>query len=161
VTALLTFAASLGAGIIGGVFFAFSSFVMPALARLPPSQGVAAMQSINVTVLNRLFLDVFVGTAVLCLVLCARSVMAWAEPGARFGLIASLLYLVGVIAVTRAFHIPRNDALGTVAAESAEAAELWSRYLVEWCFWNHVRGAAAVLSAGSFALALKFLLPTE
>jgi uncharacterized membrane protein len=155
VTALVTLVAALGAGVVGGVFFAFSNFVMPALARLPPSQGVAAMQSINVTVLNRLFLDVFVGTAVLCLFAFARSVMAWAEPGARFGLIASLLYLVGVIAVTRAFNIPRNDALAAVAADGAGAAELWSRYLVEWCFWNNVRGAAAVLSAGSFALALR------
>jgi uncharacterized membrane protein len=154
VTALLTLAASLGAGVIGGVFFAFSSFVMPALARLPASQGVAAMQSINVTVLNRGFLGAFVGTAVLCLVVGTRSVMAWAEPGARFALIASLLYLAGVIAVTRAFNIPRNDALGAVSAESVQAAELWSRYLVEWCFWNHVRSAAAVLSAGFFALAL-------
>jgi uncharacterized membrane protein len=155
VTALLTLAAALGAGVIGGVFFAFSSFVMPALARLPPSQGVAAMQSINVTVLNGSFLGVFVGTAVLCLVAFARSLTVWADPGARFGLIASLLYLVGVIAVTRAFNIPRNDALSAVAAESAEAVELWSRYLVEWCFWNHVRAAAAVLSAGSFALGLR------
>lgn len=33
---LLTLATALGAGAIGGVFFAFSSFVMRALARLPP-----------------------------------------------------------------------------------------------------------------------------
>jgi uncharacterized membrane protein len=42
----------IGAGIIGGVFFAFSVFVMKALAALPPHQGIGAMQRINVTVLN-------------------------------------------------------------------------------------------------------------
>lgn len=31
---------------MGGVFFAFSTFVMDGLRRLPPAQGIAAMQSI-------------------------------------------------------------------------------------------------------------------
>ena len=35
------------AGTVGGVFFAFSTFVMKALARLPHAQAIAAMQSIN------------------------------------------------------------------------------------------------------------------
>lgn len=43
----LTLAATLGCGMVGGVLFGFSSVVMPALARLPASQGIAAMQSIN------------------------------------------------------------------------------------------------------------------
>jgi uncharacterized membrane protein len=42
----LTVAAAVGCGAVGGVFFAFSGFVMPALRRLPAAQGVAAMQSI-------------------------------------------------------------------------------------------------------------------
>ncbi|WP_010496926.1 hypothetical protein [Paenibacillus elgii] len=51
----LTYASALGSGLIAGLFFAFSTFVMSALARLPAEQGIAAMQSINVTVLNPLF----------------------------------------------------------------------------------------------------------
>ena len=43
---------ALGSGLIGGIFFAFSSFIMKALARVPPTHGIAVMQSINVTVLN-------------------------------------------------------------------------------------------------------------
>jgi uncharacterized membrane protein len=39
--------AALGSGLVGGVFFAFSTFVMRALARVPAAQGIAAMQSIN------------------------------------------------------------------------------------------------------------------
>ena len=46
--------ALLGAAVIGGVFFAFSSFIMKALARIPSPEGIAAMQSINVVVLNKL-----------------------------------------------------------------------------------------------------------
>jgi len=70
--AFLTLGAALGSGLIAGVFFAFSTFVMPALARLAPAQGVAAMQAINVAVLNRWFLGVFVGTAAACLLLGHR-----------------------------------------------------------------------------------------
>jgi len=44
---ILTLVSALGCGLIAGVFFAFSAFVMKALARLPPAQGIAAMQSIN------------------------------------------------------------------------------------------------------------------
>jgi uncharacterized membrane protein len=59
--------ALLGSAVIGGVFFAFSSFVMKALARIPSSEGVAAMQSINVVVIIPTFLSVFMGTTVLSL----------------------------------------------------------------------------------------------
>jgi len=61
----LALLACIGAGTVGGVFFAFSAFVMKALAQLPASRGVAAMQRINVVVLNPLFLGVFMGTALL------------------------------------------------------------------------------------------------
>jgi uncharacterized membrane protein len=44
----LTMITALGCGLSAGALFAFSSFVMPALARLPASQGIAAMQTINV-----------------------------------------------------------------------------------------------------------------
>lgn len=62
----LRLVSALGSGLIAGVFFAFSTFVMTALARRPPAEGMAAMQAINVAVLNPLFLGVFVGTAVTC-----------------------------------------------------------------------------------------------
>jgi uncharacterized membrane protein len=58
---LLTFVAAVGSGLVAGIFFAFSNFVMKALARVPPAQGIAAMQSINVVVLNRWFFAVFFG----------------------------------------------------------------------------------------------------
>ena len=63
-TTAAVIAALLGTALIGGVFFAFSSFVMKALARVPSPEGIAAMQSINVTVLNASFLGAFMGTAV-------------------------------------------------------------------------------------------------
>ena len=52
----LTLCAALGCGLMAGVFFAFSAFIMKALTRLPPRDGIAAMQSMNVAVLNPWFL---------------------------------------------------------------------------------------------------------
>ena len=59
----LAFLTCVGAAIVGGVFFAFSTFLMKALAHLPASQGVVAMQRINVVVLNPMFFGAFFGTA--------------------------------------------------------------------------------------------------
>jgi hypothetical protein len=49
----LTVLAALGSGLVAGIFFAFSAFLMTALSRLPPLQGIAAMQSINVAVYDQ------------------------------------------------------------------------------------------------------------
>jgi uncharacterized membrane protein len=68
---VLTLLAALGAGLIAGFFLAFSICVMAALGRLPPKDGIAAMQSINVVVLNWMFLGVFFGTGLLALILAA------------------------------------------------------------------------------------------
>jgi hypothetical protein len=79
--ALALFSA-LGCGLVAGVFFAFSSFVMNALARLPAAQGIAAMQSINVVVINPLFMTAFLGTAAACVLLAISSVLRLRAPGA-------------------------------------------------------------------------------
>ena len=151
---LATLGAALGSGLIAGVFFAFSSFVMPALGRILPPQGIAAMQSINVVVLNRSFLGVFVGTAAACLLLGIASVLNWSAPGAGLRLAACVLYLGGCLLVTRVCNVPLNDGLAAVQPESAAGAQLWLRYLVDWTVWNHVRTAAALGAAALFTLAL-------
>ncbi|WKY30582.1 hypothetical protein [Pseudomonas donghuensis] len=66
---LLILVTALGCGLMGGLFFAFSNFVMQALERIPAQSAVTAMQSINQVVLNRLFLSLFLGTAVTCAIL--------------------------------------------------------------------------------------------
>ncbi len=151
----LTFVSALGAALVAGIFFAFSSFVMSALGRLPPANGISAMQSINVVVLNPVFFTAFLGTALLCLVLGIAAYFRWSEPGAGWLLAGSLLYLIGCLLVTVGFNVPLNDALEAVKPESAEGANLWKRYLSEWTMWNHVRTVAPLASAASFVMALR------
>ena len=152
---VLMLLSALGCGLMAGAFFAFSSFVMKALARLPPAEGIAAMQSINVAVINPWFMMVFLGTAGLCAVLAVSALLSWGEPGAAYRLAGSLLYLAGTFLVTIAFNVPRNNALAAVEPASAEGARLWSGYVVSWTAWNHVRTAAALLGAAALILALR------
>jgi uncharacterized membrane protein len=152
---VLAFSAALGCGLIAGVFFAFSAFVMRAFGRLSPSQGIAAMQSVNVAVLNPVFLSVFMGTAALCVVAIVFAFLRWQAPGAAYLLAGGLLYLIGTFLVTVAFNVPRNDALAAVAPTDPESARLWASYLSSWTAWNHVRTAAALLASAAFTLAFR------
>jgi uncharacterized membrane protein len=145
---------ALGCGLIAGVFFAFSTFVMSALARLQPSQGIAAMQSINITVINPWFMAAFLGTAAACIFLAISSLLKWHQPGAAYLLLGSLLYLVGTVGVTIVFNVPLNDALATVKPGSPDGVNLWASYLTNWTNWNHIRAAAALAAAASFTIAL-------
>ena len=56
---------AIATGLSAGIFFAFSTFVMKALAQQPPAQGIATMQSINITVINPWFMTVFFGPSIL------------------------------------------------------------------------------------------------
>lgn len=146
----LTFVAVLGCGIVGGIFFAFSSFVMAGLGRLPPEDGAAAMNSINVTVQNPVFFLVFFGTGLVCLVLAVGSFASWEQIGGKLILAAAVIYLVGCIGVTMVFNVPLNNAL----AATPDAPGLWARYLSVWTAWNTARTIACVLSSGLFTAAL-------
>jgi uncharacterized membrane protein len=149
---------ALGSALIAGVFFAFSTFVMQALAKLPPVQGIATMQAINITVINPLFMTVFLGTSAACAFLLISVLLKWLkwhQRSAFYLLIGALFYLVGTFGVTIVFNVPLNEALAAVKPESKSGASLWASYLVKWTFWNHVRTIAALVAAALLTIALR------
>ena len=142
--ALATAAAS---GVMGGVLYGFSSFVMPALRRLPASQAVATMQAINRTAPRALGLPLVVsgpGTA---------AVAAWALTRADVPDAARTLFVTGAVtavaafAITAGYHVPRNNRLDTVDATSAAAASAWGSFVPGWVSMNHVRTALSLVSS--------------
>jgi uncharacterized membrane protein len=151
---ILTLVAALGAGLNAGILYAFSSFVMTALGRLPPAQSVAAMQSINVVAVTPPFMAAFFGTALACLALMVVALFELDEPYAGWLIGGGALYLVGTIGLTIGYHVPRNNALAAVDPTSPQAESAWGRYLKEWTAWNHVRVAAALAAAAAFTIAL-------
>ena len=157
----LNFGAMLGCGLVAGIFYAFSTFVMQALAQLPPAAGIAAMQSINLVVINRLFLGVFFGTAIACFVLSGFAVPTWRQPRAACLINGSFIYLGGTVLVTIYGNVPWNDALAAVDPASTGGARLWADYLRIWTNWNHLRCAASLLATAVLALALCFPFANE
>jgi uncharacterized membrane protein len=150
----LVLIAALGCGLNAGVFFAFSSFIMPALRRLAPERGLAAMQSINVVAVTPAFMTALFGTAALCLGLVVWAGLSWDEPEAPYAVAAGALYLVGTIGVTIAANVPRNDALAKLDADAPGSAAPWAAYLSEWTAWNHVRTIAALAAAALLAVGM-------
>ena len=150
-----TLFSALGSGLVAGTFFAFSAFVMKGLARVPSAQGIAAMQSINITVINPWFLGVaFFGTAAASVLVVVFSLLRWNEAGAVYLLSGGLAYLIGSILVTMVFNVPRNNALAAVDPASAEGARLWDGYVTSWTAWNHVRTAVSLAAAVLLTVAL-------
>lgn len=153
---ILTFISILGCGLIAGIFFAFSTFIMKALSRLDRFKGIEAMQHINVTVLNPWFLTAFMGTAATCLISAISTYWNWGQPGTLYLLVGSLFYFIGTFLVTVIFNVPMNNKLKDMEPATENATEFWTGiYLTRWTFWNHVRTAAALLGAVLLILSLQ------
>jgi uncharacterized membrane protein len=150
----LTLATALSCGLVAGVYFTFSSFVMEGLNRLPPAQAIAAMQSINRMAVKPVFMTAFLGTGLACLWLGVWAVRSWGDRRAAWVLAGSALYVLGSIGVTGAANVPLNDKLDTVAPDGATAAGDWSGYLHPWIAWNHVRGITCLAAAALLTVAL-------
>jgi uncharacterized membrane protein len=151
-TALLWFNA-IGCGLLAGLFFAFSTFIMAALARIAPASGMAAMNSINEMIPRSLFMPIFWGTTVVSAVLVILATAYGDAPGAKAMLVGGLVYLFGMFVCTVAIEVPLNNQL-KYAAASDSALSTWQRYLVRWTQWNHVRTVSCVLSCALFIGAL-------
>jgi len=150
----LTVVAAVGAGVSGGVFFAFSTFVMKALGQLPDAEAVTAMNAINKAAPTPLFMLALFGTGAVGI---ARSVVAFRhldQSWAPFVLIGTALYLVCLV-LTMAYHVPHNEALALVDPRSPGAARAWAQYLSPWTAWNHVRTVTALTGATAFILGLR------
>lgn len=150
---LLWFSA-VGCGLMAGVYFAFSTFVMTALGRLDQAAGIAAMNAINVDIVRSLFMPLFLGTTAAGAALVVMGALRLGEPGAVSMIAGGGLYVVGMFVVTVVFNVPLNDALAAVQPSSPEAGAIWAAYLKDWVLWNHVRTVASAVASGLFIVAL-------
>ena len=152
--AVLVFISAIGSGLVAGVFFAFSTFVMRSLAKLPAPMGIAAMQSINVYAPNPLFMLTLFGTAGTAVAAAVIAVADWGDSYAVYTVIGAVVYLVTVV-LTAVYHIPRNNALDKLDPDDPRAVAPWERYIREWTGANHVRTIAPLIAAILFTIALR------
>ena len=152
---MLISATAIACAVVAGVFFAFSSFVMGALMRLPPAQGIAAFQSINIVVINRVFMTALFGTGVACAAWVVYAVMEWNGAASACLIGGSLSYLLGTIVVTIVCNVPLNDALAAIDPASGNAASFWVESARQWTAWNHVRTISGIVAAALFLIAMR------
>jgi uncharacterized membrane protein len=139
---LLTFTAMILSVLVAGVFFAFSNFIMPAFGRIRAEYGVALF-----------------GTALLSVLLAIGAVMGLGQPAQIIIVLAALIYVAGCTGVTMVCNVPLNNALAAVQPGVPDTAGVWTRYLSDWTFWNHVRTAASAIAGILFGIALLYWPP--
>lgn len=150
---VLTIISILGAGLIAGTFFAFSTFIMPALASRPVNEAVPAMQEISIVVVRSLFIAVFFGTAVTSLALIVLAAIDYRGTSSALVIAGAAAYFAGSFLVTIFFNVPWNNSLAGIEPNGENAGGIWDRYVKSWTRWNHVRtiasAAAMVLLSAS------------
>jgi uncharacterized membrane protein len=148
--------AAIGSGIVGGVLYAFSAFVMQGIDQTPPASAVAVMQGINRTAVGPPLMVPLMGTLLICLALLVVAVSALRSGHVACGvlvLVGCALYLTS-FTITGAYHVPHNDALARIDPTGSGAAAAWRDYYGPWVRMNHLRVAAAVGASVCFWTAL-------
>lgn len=150
----LLYAAAVSTGLVAGLFFAFSTFIMTSLEETPHPGGMAAMQAINRVILQSLFMPLFFGSTLIALVLAGLAVLNGDGASAGLTVVAAALYVLGMFGVTAAFNVPLNNRLDQSALDTEDGAALWRHYLRVWTRWNHVRTLASALSCLLFTIVI-------
>lgn len=153
VIAILLWVGAPGCGLMAGVYFAFSAFVMTALARVGHA-GTLAMNSINTVILRSLFMPFFLGTTIASAALVVLGLREIDGTRGQLMVAGGAIYVLGMFLVTMFCNVPLNNALLAVETESRTGTAIWQDYLKRWTRWNHVRAVSCVLASAAFIAAL-------
>ena len=130
-------------GFIGGVYFAFSFFVMHSLNKHNPSEAIKIMNSINQVILKSPFIILFFFSSFIAFALFFDNLISKtliSDQG-----FASLIFIVGMFLCTAMKNVPLNDKLASFNNSLSPEHE-WNYYYKNWTMWNHVRTASCFLS---------------
>ncbi|HEX6639171.1 MAG TPA: anthrone oxygenase family protein [Steroidobacteraceae bacterium] len=152
-TTVLLWFCILGCALLGGLYFAFSAFIMKAL-REAGQAGVVAMNAINRVILRSAFMAFFFGTTLASGTLVVLGAMNLREASSPGMILGGVLYVAGMFAVTMLANVPLNNALQNVTAESRTGTAIWNDYLHRWTRWNHVRTLSSMGASALFLFAL-------
>lgn len=150
--------AILAYALVGGVFLAFSDFIMRSLSLTGGTGGVEAMQAINREVFRWVFMALFLGMATGSLAIVGYAAIGLNRPGSVLIGLSGLVYLLGCFGVTVVFNVPMNEALARMDPSSTAARDYWTgTYLPRWTFWNSVRTVACGASAALLLFGLAWM----
>ena len=133
---------------VGGVFLAFSDFIMRALGQISGIGGPEAMQTINREVFRWIFMTLFLGLAPISLFLVIYGLINLNGSARTMIVLSGLVYLIGSFGVTVRFNVPMNEMLSGMETARETTKMYWTDvYLPRWTFWNSVRTATCAASS--------------
>ncbi|MDJ0922214.1 MAG: DUF1772 domain-containing protein [Henriciella sp.] len=148
----------LWSAVIGGVFSAFSEFIMSGLRRTEPAGGIEAMQQINRTVIKTQFVAGILLIPLLSTALALYAMAAFEGSARALLILAAFVYVPTVFLMTVAGNVPLNNKLDRLDPTSSAAAEFWTDYGRIWTRLNHVRTLGSVLTACLYLVAAIILI---
>jgi len=145
-TTALLWTAAISSGLMAGIYFAFSGFIMKSFGNIPTQYSVTAMNAINETIIRSWFMPLFFGSSIISVLLVFVAITNWDETGAGLKLIAGMVYIVGMFVCTAVFNVPLNQSLAKLDPVSGNAKLVWSEYLRKWTTWNHLRTVSSLVT---------------
>jgi uncharacterized membrane protein len=145
-TQVLLWIAAVSAGLMAGIYFAFSGFIMRSLDRRDAANAVEVMNTINEVILRSWFMPLFLGTSLLYLLLAVLALFDWSDPNAPLLLTAGLTYFGGMFLCTIYFNVPLNNRLAMAKEDNGDKLQIWSHYYKYWTRWNHLRTASSLIA---------------
>ncbi|WP_439573792.1 anthrone oxygenase family protein [Phreatobacter sp.] len=144
-------------GAVAGLLFGYACSVMIALDRQAPETAVRVMQTINVVIVNPVFIATFLGALVAAPAAAGFAYLAGNGAAAGWFLLAFLAYGLGTFGVTTALNVPLNEALGRAGNPPSDPAAVWAGFAPAWNRWNVIRTAAGFLAVALCGLGLRAL----
>lgn len=140
-------------GIMAGVYFAFSVFIMQSLSELPSLQAAQVMNKINDVIVNTLFLPVFFGSTLWYCGLVVWSLADWQFERSILVITAAMIYILGMFVVTAFGNVPLNNRLKSSAEDDSRLISFWDEYLRRWTRLNHLRMLSCIAACAVLTIA--------
>lgn len=144
---------ALWSAVVGGVFSAFSEFIMSALLKAEPAPGIEAMQHINRDVIKTQFVAGILSIAAFSMLFALYSFASFEGAALVTLMLAPLVYLPSVFLMTIFGNVPMNNRLESLDHKSEQAHAYWREYGEKWNRLNHLRSIGSVLTAGLYIIA--------
>ncbi|MFD3514363.1 DUF1772 domain-containing protein [Streptomyces sp. NPDC058657] len=143
-------AATVGTGLMAGLYFAFDVSVMPGLGRGDDQTYVTAMRNINEAIDNGLFGLLFLGAFLATGIAAVQQQRGGRPDAARWGWTAFALYGLSLV-VTAVVNIPLNNQLARAGSDLSAAR---SRFGTRWAGGNLIRTVACTAALAALGRAL-------
>jgi len=133
-------------GLIGGVYFAFSFFVMQSLNNINSLNAIRTMNSINTVILKSPFMLLFFFSTFIAFILFLENFIFYKV--LSYEGFASLIFITGMFLCTAIKNVPLNNKLANFKFDDplSDSGIEWENYCTNWLKWNHVRTISCFLS---------------